>query len=184
MIEVFSHRLGAATDMYFSLFNTAPKQQEIVQLDDTTVPLSLKNFYTVNRDPPAYRFVAPADGKYQIIVASHLGDTLAGINHHYRLRITPENPDFRLIVLPPDEYPPDACTLGQRGNRTFIVLAERLDGFKGQIALTVEGLPKDVTCVPQTIGPTSKETLLVVSAAANAPSFTGAIKIKGTASIN
>src|SRR5262249_39564434 len=69
MIEVFSHRLGFATDMYFSLFKAAAKdakdqkiaQQEIVQLDDTTVPLSLKNFYTVNRDPPAYRFVAPAD---------------------------------------------------------------------------------------------------------------------------
>jgi len=86
--------------------------------------------------------------------------------------------------LPPDDYRPDACTLGQGGNRNFIVLAERLDGFKGEIALTVEGLPKDVTCVPQTIGPNTKECLLVLSAAATAPSFTGEIKIKGKATIN
>jgi hypothetical protein len=192
MIEVFSHRLGFATDMYFSLYKPASQdakgqkipQQEIVQLDDTTVPLSLRNFYTVNRDPPPYRFVAPADGKYEIMVASHLGDTLAGINHFYRLRITPENPDYRLIVLPPDDYRPDACTLGQGGNRNFVVLAERRDGFNGPIALTVEGLPKDVSCAAQTIGPNTKKCLLVVSAAPNAPSFTGEIKIKGKATIN
>ena len=192
MIEVLSHRLGFATDMYFSLLKPASQdakgqkipQQEIVQQDDTTVPLSLKNFYTVNRDPQPYRFVVPADGKYEIMVASHLGDTLAGINHLYRLRISPENPDYRLVVLPPDDYRPDACTLGQGGNRNFIVLAERLDGFKGEIALTVDGLPKDVTSVPQTIGPNTKECLLVVSAAPNAPVFTGEIKIKGKATIN
>ena len=182
-IEVFSHRLGAPTDIYVSLRNLATKQ-EITQLDDTPQPLSLKNFYTVHRDPQAYRFVAPADGKYHILVASHVADTLADPQHFYRLRITPEHPDFRLVVMPPDDYRPDACTVGQGSSRNFIVLIERHDGFKGEVALSVEGLPAGVTCPPQVLGPNMKETLLVVSASAMAPVWTGEIKIKGTAVIN
>jgi hypothetical protein len=183
MIEVLSHRLGAQTDMYFSLRNVDPKQ-EIVQLDDTPETLSPKGFYTVHRDPPAYRFVVPADGKYRLLVANHLGDTQADATHVYRVRIAPEKPDFRLVVMPPDDFRPDACSLGQGGSQNYLVFVHRVDGFKGQIALSMEGLPMGVTCKPQVLGPGLKQALLVVTAADNVPKWTGEVKVTGTATIN
>lgn len=185
IIDLFSHRLGAPTDMYFQIRNLGEKTpQDITLQDDNGATLHPQSFLTQTRDPAPFRFVAPADGKFHILVASHLGDNLAGPQHVYRLRISPERPDFRLIVMHPDFNRPDACVLGQGGVESLTVYAERLDGFKGEIALTVEGLPNGVTCPPQTIGPNMKQALLVFSAADKAPPFTGEIKLKGTATIN
>jgi hypothetical protein len=183
MIELYSHRLGAPTDMYLSLRNPATKQ-ELVQLDDVPAPLSTKLYYNLTRDPPAYRFVVPADGKYQLLVGSHLADNQAEPHHVYRLRIAKETPDFRLVVMPPDEYRPDSCVLGQGGNRNYSVFVDRHDNFKGDVTLTVEGLPTGVTCPPQVVGTNMKKANLVVTAAANAPVWTGEIKVRGTAVIN
>jgi hypothetical protein len=183
MIEVYSHRLGAPTDMYFSLRNPATKA-ELVQLDDMPAPLSTKLFYNLTRDPPAYRFVVPADGKYQLLVGSHLADNQAEPHHFYRLRIAREAPDFRVVVMAPDEYRPDSCVLGQGGNRNYSVFVDRRDNFKGEVALSVEGLPTGVTCPAQVVGSNLKKANLVVSAAMNAPAWTGEIKVRGTAVIN
>ncbi|MCI0462592.1 MAG: PPC domain-containing protein [Gemmataceae bacterium] len=183
-IEAQSQRLGSPTDLFLVVYNGTGKQAtEMTQLDDDAQPLSPTRFYSLSRDPAPYRFVAPADGKYYLLVYSHLGDTLAGPDHVYRLRIVPEKPDFRLIVMPPDDYRPDTCILGQGGNRNLVVLAHRIDGFKGDITLTVDGLPPGVTCVPQTVGPNMKQTYLVLRAAPDAPDFAGSITVKGTATI-
>ncbi len=182
MIEVLSHRLGAPTDMYFVLRNLATKQEMVLQ-DDTTDSVSF-GFYTANRDPLPYRFVAPADGKYHLMLASHTGDNQADPTHMYRVRITPEQPDFRLIVMPSDEKRPDSCRLGQGGLQHFTVYALRRDGFRGDITLSIEGLPTGVTSVPQVLSGNMKLTQLVVAAADNAPEYTGFVKVVGTAVIN
>lgn len=183
MIEVVSHRLGAPTDMYFSLRNPAAKGAEITLQDDSPDNVS-QRFFTINRDPAPYRFVAPADGKYQIMVASHTGDNAADPTHVYQIRITPEKPDFRLFVMPSDETRPDTFRIGQGGTHHYTVYAQRSDGFKGDIHLTVEGLPAGVTCPPQSIAGSMKFTQLVLSAADNAAEFSGAVKVVGNAVIN
>lgn len=182
MIDVISHRLGAPTDMYFVLRNLATKQ-EIVLQDDTADSLSLR-FFTINRDPAPYRFVAPADGTYHLMLASHTGDNAADPTHVYRLRITKELPDFRLFVMPADETRPESCRLTQGGTHHYTVFAQRTDGFKGEIALAIEGLPAGVTCPPQTIAGSMKATQLVVSAGDSVADFTGAVKVVGTAVID
>jgi hypothetical protein len=183
-ITLDSHRLGAPTDMFLLVYNGTGKQvTEMVQLDDDPVTLSPNRFYSLTRDPPTYRFAAPADGKYYVLVYSHLGDTLAGPEHVYRLRVAPERPDFRLIVMPPDTYRPDTCILGKGGNRNYTVFAQRLDGFKGDITLSFDKLPPGVSCRPQTIGPAQKQVNLVLSAEDNAPDFVGEVKLRGTAVI-
>ncbi len=185
-IEMYSHRLGAPTDMYLSLRNLGGKAPvEIVALDDNPETLSTKGFYQANnRDPAPYRFVVPEDGKYHILAASHLGDTLADPTHVYRLRITKEMPDFRLIVMAADEYRPDSLLLGQGGHEMLTVFASRHEGFKGDITLTVEGLPPGVTSPPQVLSAQMKFTHLVLNAADKAPAFSGEIKVTGTAIIN
>jgi hypothetical protein len=188
-IDLASDRLGSPGDVYFVLRNPASKQA-IVEQDDE--PFSLNNqsgalgpkLFSRTDDPGTYRFVVPADGPYQLMVASRTGSILAGPRHVYRLRIAPEQPDFRLLVLGPDKYRPSAPCAQQGGNAALRVLAWRQEGFNGDITITAEGLPKGVTCKPQTLGNGLRHMVLVVSAAADAPEWTGQIKVKGTATIN
>jgi hypothetical protein len=180
-IEVISDRLEAPTDMYFILRNAATKQ-DISEADDNPDTFSPK-FFARTDDPQVYRFTVPADGKYLLLVASRLADTSADPRHNYLVRITPDQPDFRLAIMPADFHRPDACCVRQGGSESFSVFAWRQDGFHGDIALTVEGLPKGVTCTPQVIGGQQKITSLVLSAAADAPPWTGAITVRGSATI-
>jgi hypothetical protein len=185
IIEVFSQRLGAPTDLYLTVRNATGKQPvDMVQLDDNAETLSPTHFLTASRDPAPYKFVAPADGKYQLLIGSHLSATQADVQHVYRVRITPEQPDFRLIVMPADTHRPDTCTIGAGGNQDLTVFVVRRDGFKGEVAMTVEGLPPEVSYQPQVIGPGLKQGAVALSAAADAKPWVGSITVKGTAIID
>jgi hypothetical protein len=183
MIELQSERLGAPTDMYFKLVNLNGKMPTDVTLQDDTPETLSFYLFTQSSDPPPYRFVVPEDGKYQIMVASHVADNQADPRHVYRLRVGPEKPDFRIIAMPPDEHRPEAFTLNPGGQEYYIVHAQRSDGFKGDITLTIEGLPPGVTCGPQVLNGNMKSTHMVLTAADNAAPFIGTVKIVGTAVI-
>lgn len=183
IIEVLSHRLGSTTDMHLSLYGPDGKSV-LAQLDDGLEPPPSLRLFTVHRDPPPHRFVVPADGQYYLLLGSHFGDTAAGPTENYRLRLTAEQPDFRLVVMPPDASRPDSCVLGQGSNQNYAVYVFRQDGFKGDIVLTVDGLPPGVTCSPQVLGPGVRQTNLVLRAAPNAAPCTGVIAVKGQATIN
>jgi hypothetical protein len=182
-IEIYSERLGAPTDIYCLLYNAANKQQ-LAELDDNPETLNPIKFYTRNDDPPRFRFVAPADGKYQIMVSGRAAAAQAGPRHLYRVRITPEQPDFRLIVMPPADNRPDAARLPQYGHQFCTVLVWRLDGFNGPITLTAEGLPAGVTCPPVVLAPNMKQVQLVLEATPKAAPGVYPVTIKGNAMIN
>jgi hypothetical protein len=166
-LEVISERLSAPTAMYFVLKNPATKS-DIFESPDNNDVMNNK-FYARTDDPPVYKFTVPADGKYQLMVASRHGDVLAGPRHLYRLHIAPAQPDFRLIVMASDEHRPDSAVLYRYGCQNLTVLAWRLDGFAGDIELNVEGLPPGVSCRPQTIAAGLRHATLVVSDAAPPP---------------
>jgi hypothetical protein len=182
-IEVFSDRLGAPTDMYFLLRNPATKQ-EIVEVDPNNEILNFNfKFYMTTDDPGVYTFTAPADGKYQLLVASRTADTLAGPRHFYRVRITAPQPDFHVAIMAPDNFRPDSGLLYQAGNAYYTAFVWRHDGFAGDVTLTAEGLPKGVTCPPQTLGAGTRSAKIVLIAAADAPAWAGTIRFKATATI-
>jgi hypothetical protein len=180
-IELISDRLGVAGYMYFILRNFDTKA-DIAEGQDSQEQMNIK-FYAHSDDPLPYRFTAPADGKYALLVSSRLADSLAGPQQYYRVRITPDQPDFQLVAVPYSNEKPEATTLHQAGSQALTVFAWRRDGFKGEIALTVDGLPPGVTCLPQTLGPNLRQTTFVLTAADDAAPWTGTIKIKGTAVI-
>jgi hypothetical protein len=180
-LEIISERLSAPTAMYFVLRNPATKS-DIFESPDNNDVMNNK-FYSRTDDPPVYKFTVPADGKYQLMVASRHGDVLAGPRHLYRLHIAPAQPDFRLVVMAADEHRPDGALLYQSGCQELSVLAWRLDGFTGDITLAVEGLPPGVTCTPQTLAAGLRHANIVMTADANVVAWTGEIKIKGTATI-
>jgi hypothetical protein len=169
-LEVTSERLGAPTAMYFVLKNPATKS-DIFESPDNNDVMNPK-FYARTDDPPVYKFTVPADGKYQLMVASRHGDVLAGPRHLYRLHIAPAQPDFRLVVMAADEHRPDSAVLHRYGCQSLTVMAWRLDGFSGDIALTVEGLPPGVNCPTQTIGAGLRHATLVLSDTTPRPTIT------------
>src|SRR5262249_22154621 len=78
-IEVLSERLGAPTYMYFVVRNAQTKQDIFEsQPDNPPAEVVSTKFYARTDDPVPYRFTAPADGKYLLLVASRLGDSIAG----------------------------------------------------------------------------------------------------------
>jgi hypothetical protein len=181
-IEVFADRIGSPADMAIALRQVNPAQ-EMSDLDDSQETLTQVKFFTRTTDPPHYRFEVKADGKYQIQLRSQDGDVQAGPRHLYRVVITPERPDFRLVVMPPDELRPDSGQLMKGGNQYYSVLAWRLDGFNAPITITADGLPPGVTCEPQTIGPNQRQVPVVVTAKPDAAPGLFEIKFKGTATI-
>ena len=179
IIDLLSDRLGAPTYPYFMLRG---EKGDVKESEDNQDIFSFR-FYHRSEDPQPFRFVAPADGKYFLLVSSRLADTVAGARHFYRLRITPPQPDFHLIVMADDEYRPAGITVLSGGQQAFTVFALRQDGFVGDINLRVEGLPSGVTAAPQTLGGAMRQTSLVLSATKEAPAWTGSIRIVGTATI-
>jgi hypothetical protein len=182
-IEVLSDRLGVETDMYFIL-RRADNKQVLVENDDNPEILSPVKFFTRTEDPQVYRFVVPADGKYELMVTSRDSDTRAGPRLYYRVRITPERPDFQVFILPAAEFRPDACCLLQGGSELMTAYVWRRDGFNDAVTLAVEGLPAGVTCPPQIVGPNLRQTSLTFAASPGAFPWTGAIHVKATATIN
>jgi hypothetical protein len=181
LVEVLGERLGSPIFPYFFV-RAATEKAEPAESQDN-VDFLHRKFFVRTEDPLVYRFVAPADGKYQLLVGSQKSAEKAGPRHYYRLRIMPEAPDFRLVAMPASDYRPEAATLWQAGQQSFSVFVLRQDGFTGDVSLSMDGLPAGVSCAPTTIGGDVREIQLVVSAAPTAAAWTGEVKVKGTATI-
>jgi hypothetical protein len=184
-IEVLSNRLGAPTYMMFALRNPTTKGEMYeTPLTDNNMQRYARHFFAHSEDPSTYRFTAPADGKYQLLIASRAGDSLYGARHYYQVRITRDEADFHLVATGASTTQPEAVTVSGGGYGAFTILAERRPGFTGDIELSVEGLPPGVSCPPQTLAGSIGRTTLVLSGAADVASWSGEVKIKGTATID
>jgi hypothetical protein len=183
-IQVLSNRLGAPTYMMFVLRNPKTKSEIYESPLNENLQRYARQFFDRSEDPAGYRFTAPADGTYQLLVASRSGDTLFGPRHLYQVRITRDAPDFRLVAMSSNPVQPDVATVAAGGRQAFTVLARREDGFAGPIELTVEGLPPGVSCAPQTLAGSVRQASLVVTAEAGAAPWAGEVKVKGTAAVH
>jgi hypothetical protein len=181
-IEVQSDRLGSETDMYFVL-RRADNKQVLVENDDNPDTLSPVRFFTHSEDPPVYRFVAPADGKYELMVTSRDSDIRFGPRLFYRVRIVPEHPDFQVVLLPAAEFRPGSGCLLQGCSELYAVYVWRHEGFIGPVTLTMEGLPPGVSCAPQTIGANLRQGALTISTTPSAWAWTGQVHVKATGTI-
>ena len=135
--------------------------------------------FDTRSNDPSYLFVAPADGTYRILVRSALASLEADPRSVYRLIVRPPQPDFRLAAIPVETS--GEIHLRKGGREAIRVVAHRIDGFDGEIALTIEGLPAGVTCPGATIGPSASAASLVLDCADGAAPATGMIAIRGVA---
>jgi hypothetical protein len=124
---------------------------------------------------PFLPFIVPRDGTYVVRVRDffrHRG----GPAFAYRLRITVPAPDFRMEL--------DSHVLSVvRGKKANLRLhVHREGGFKGPIALIIDGLPAGVTG-PVTIGPGQDRVELGFTVTVNPPIGISRLSIRGTATI-
>jgi hypothetical protein len=114
---------------------------------------------------PSLDFAATADGDYRLEVRDLAGD--GGMRHVYRLRVGAMELDFDLKVAA------DAFTLSSAKPLEIPVTVVRSGGYKDELTLSVEGLPKHVSMTATAKG----ITLSLKDKAA----FSGPIRIAGTA---
>ena len=69
-------------------------------LDNPTGRQANLFYYDMKTDDPAFRFVAPADGTYRVLVRNLATYTRPDPRLVYRLTIRPESPDFRVVANP------------------------------------------------------------------------------------
>src|SRR5205814_2976837 len=128
-------------------------------------------------DDPAYKFVAPEDGTYRLLVRDQFGDSRQEPSFVYRLAIREPQPDFRLVAYPTSPPPtqqqqlqtPLATASIRRGGTIALALVvQRRDEFDGEIAVSVEGLPAGVACPGAVLGGSVTEGSLVFVAADDA----------------
>lgn len=124
----------------------------MIELSDSPANIGGPEFNTASNDPSG-RFEAKEDGTYRIQVRDLFNRSQPNARLTYRLVIRKESPDFRLVALPEasqvKKAPADVMTWNsslRRGETIPIkLLVLRRDGFKEDIRVTVDGLPKGVT---------------------------------------
>jgi hypothetical protein len=157
--------------------------------------------YSQHSYDPVYRFVAPEEGTYRILLqdlsrpAQDLARSAKGnARFTYRLAIRPPEPDFRLVAVP---RPPTnrlselsnqstnnwATVLRQGGADMIDIYAYRRDGFDGEIEVTADRLPRGVISGPIVIAPNETSATLVLTAADDAPAGWSAVSIQGKSRI-
>lgn len=122
------------------------------------------------RDPTT-TVTAPADGSLLIQVR----DThrFGGPRHAYRMSVTRESPDFRLVAASQTV----AVDAGKEVELTINI--ERTAGWKEEIQCAVVGLPAGVTAELLKLDAKAKSGKLKIKAAADAKPFSGSIRVEG-----
>jgi hypothetical protein len=163
LLEVTARRCGSPLDSVLSITDTSGK--ELATNDDA-----------VGKDS-RLEFTAPETGEYLARVTDL--QERGGPEYPYRLTLGLAAPDFRLT------FTPDRLAVGRGGRTPLVITAERLNGFEGEIAVEVTGLPKGVRVDgPSRIRAGRKTAIVVLTAPPDAAIEASAFRVGGTATID
>jgi len=199
-IEVVSHQWGLPTDPALVIYRVRGEGAgqgpsplaELAQADDPPRRGQRPpgaDLEVVHLDP-SYKFVAPEDATYRLLVRDQAGDQRRDATMAYRLAIRTPRPDFRFLVWPSlplpaaqqqQTVPQAAATLRRGGTAVLGVLVERRDELASPIELAVEGLPPGIEAPPVVLPPDASEGWIVLAARDDAPSWVGSIRVVGRA---
>ena len=192
-VEVVSERLGATTNPFFRIQRVTKddkgveKVSTVKEVQDSPVNIGGSTFNTSSVDP-SFRFVAPDDGTYRILLYDLYSRGSA--DSLYRLSIHQEVPDFRLVAMPEgalaiaNQPVPMPTGFLRRGQVLPIkVMVFKRDNFNEPIELAITGLPAHLTASKATIAAGQNSALIMLAAKADAPNWAGAITITGKSKI-
>lgn len=144
VFEVIARRLGSRLESQISVRNL--QGNILAQSDDNSREADQR-----------IEFTPPDNGEYILQIRDLYGK--GGEEYPYRIYATEATPDFRLT------FTQDRIMIGQ-GNRVPLhITATRLNGYSGEIALHLQGLPAGVASLTPLVIPAGRnEVFLVLSA--------------------
>ncbi|MSQ97366.1 MAG: hypothetical protein EXR98_22825 [Gemmataceae bacterium] len=181
-LETFGARIGSPVDLDLAVLDPLGKN-ELLKFFGTVENLGGYRFPTAHPDP-AGRWVAPADGRYLILVRNLIGGPNRDPRRIYRLSVQREDPDFYLAVVSRKTDQPAGLNVMRGGREALEVLAVRRRGLSGPIRVAAEKLPPGIQCSDIWIGPGQDRGIVVLSAARDCPEFAGGLNLTGYADMN
>jgi len=181
-IELHGDRLGAPIDL-FAAVKSADGKTTITDLDDNPDILHPVAFYSRTDDPVRFRFAVPADGPYLLLVSSREADIQAGPRSVYRVRIGPEQPDFRVVVQSPVLNSPDEPAVPAGSAAAFNLYVAPRDGFNAPLTLEADGLPPGVTLATTSLPAGVRSTTIALMAAPDAKEWAGTFTLRAKATV-
>jgi hypothetical protein len=197
-IEVIAHRMGLSCDPWMLIQKVKkndkgePVVTKIADVDDPAErQTKIGTVFDTSTDDPSYILRPDEEATYQVLVRDQFGNTRRDPQFVYRLVIRHRQPDFRLTALPTTPPPAQnnnqvavvAPVVRKGGAAPVTVTALRRDGFDGEIAISVEGLPPHVSCPGAILGGGVDEATLVFYADEKASSWAGSVRIVGRATV-
>jgi hypothetical protein len=175
-LEGFAARIGAPMDLDISVLDSSGKR-ELARFRDEVKNIGGNSFPTAHLDP-AGRWVAPANGRYLILVRNLIGDLSRDARRIYRLSVRREEPDFHLALV---DHPGTPAALNvRRGGRTTVdVLAFRSRGMTGTIRVSAKNLPPGIQCPDVYLGPGINRAPLTLSATDSAEALIHNLQLVG-----
>lgn len=188
-LDVFAQRLGTTASPYLLVEHLkANDNGEVTPKTVLEAGLEPKGnvgppSFDTKSDDPVLKFTAPEAGNYRILLRDLFNEVRGDPRLAYRLVIRPEQPDFRVAVLP--EFPGDAnatpqlwpAQLAKGGAAHLTAVVQRSEGFGGPVDLSVEGLPAGVHCNGATVDASQTSTRLVLMADEGAADWAGPLRI-------
>ncbi len=202
MMEVVSHRLGLECDPLLIVKKVGKNDKgeetmaDVASVDDPQDRNArIGGDFDTSTDDPSYKFTAAEDATYRVMVRDQFGDSRLDPRNVYRLIIRKDEPTFQALVVA--QVPAAAAQNNQqgavmlggpvlrRGGSTMLQLTvDRRDDFKGEVTVSIEGLPAGVTCPGAILGGDVSSAALILSAEENAAAWTGPIRIVAKAQVN
>jgi hypothetical protein len=165
--EAVSRREGSPLDSALRLLDSDGRT--LMEADDQS------EFGQSSADGVIENWRAPADGTYAVEIRDLL--QRGGPTFVYFLKITHPEPEF-LLALDTDKT---ELTPGTSG--VFFVNSLRKNGFAGEIALHVEGLPEGVAAFCDRIPPNHRDGCIILTASSDAKPAVKNIVVTGTATL-
>jgi hypothetical protein len=176
--DLWSQRFGAPTDLQLSLWNTSGTELQ-AEWNDEPKNLGGDSFPTGHLDPSG-RWVAPANGRFLLMVRS-LNDSLQfDPRRSYWLSVQREAPDMQLIAISRSATP-IGFNVHKGGRFAFDVLAIRQRGLQDAIRISANHLPIGVECPPIVLGPGVDRGTMVIYAEPSAEDQLVSLSLTGQA---
>ena len=181
-IEAFGERIGSPVDLDLVLLD-ASGEKELEHFTDAPENPGGYRFPLSHLDPSG-RWVAPADGRYLVLVRNLTGGAQDDPRRVYRLAVRREVPDFHLAVVSPRTDQPAGPNLGPGRRQLLEVIADRSRGCTGPIRVTADQLPPGVQCPDVWLGPGELRAPLVLTCEGDALFTAGPLVLSGHADLN
>lgn len=194
-LETIADRMASRVDTHLFVHKVTKSEDgtetltQIAENDDLPSFFRVDGRDSINPDTSdsAITLTADDDGEYSVTVVNQFGS--GGPADLYRLAIREPVPDFTLLATFERPLPTNRTgysqtpTLRQGATVGVKVMAPRQDGLEEEIVITAEGLPPGVTATPLVLSGKSDQGILVLSAAPDARSWAGDIRIQGRAKV-